>query len=483
MLPAAGLALLGAMPQPHAGGAAWTKPEILRLDRRIDALLHARALRGAQVGCVVVDTVRGTPIYASRADDAFLPASNFKLLVGSAALQTLGPNFSYVTTVLAGAAPRDGVIRGNLYLRGGGDALLRASDLQAAAVALARDGIVRVTGSLVIDVSHDDSQRWGYGWSWDDLPYSYAPVVSALELEDGVVHVRIKPGQAVGEPAVLDVWPRSRAFSIENRVRTGPRGSADTSDVERRWNAPRTIELIGSYPLDGKESDDLAPSVPDPPSYAGRILLRAMRAQHIDIGPRLRRRKTPAHRFVLWSHESEMMPALLRDFWYPSDNLMGELLLKELGVARAGEPGTDASGATVERRFLRSIGVDPSTVTIADGSGLSEYDRITPHDLVAILQHDWHSRYRTIVVDALPLAGVRGTLKRDFIGTPAQGKVFAKTGSMNHTRTLSGFIQTRTHGVVTFSLLIDQWMGGTRPQGEADLTKLRGAVLSAIASQ
>lgn len=150
---------------------------------------------------------------------------------------------------------------------------------------------------------------------------------------------------------------------------------------------------------------------------------------------------------------------------------------------RFGEPGTDAHGAIVERQYLRSIGVDPDTVSIADGSGLSQYDRITPRDLVAILQSDWRGPDRDVVIDALPLSGVRGTLRRAYIGTPAERRVYAKTGSISHVRTISGFVVTRTHGVITFSLLINQWVDEDRRRGSVQLAKVRAAIFSLMATQ
>ncbi|HEY9085621.1 MAG TPA: D-alanyl-D-alanine carboxypeptidase/D-alanyl-D-alanine-endopeptidase [Candidatus Tyrphobacter sp.] len=464
-------------------GAPWTTAQIARLRHGIDALLRAPTLRGAQIGFLAIDATRAIVLYSRNADEEFMPASNFKLLAGSAALRRLGINFAYVTTVLADAAPSGGVLDGNLYLRGGGDSLLGAADLDAAAAAVAAAGVTRVTGSVVTDASHDDRQRLGYGWSWDDLPYYYAPVVTALELEDGVVHVRMIPGSAAGTPVVLRVTPESSAFTIDDRLRTGPRGSHDTSDIVRPWDEPRTIRLTGNYPLGARESGDLEPSVPDPESYAGDVFARALAARGVAVSGGVRSGRTPARPITLWSHDSLAMPKLLARFWYPSDNLMGELLLKELGVMRFGEPGTDAHGAIVERQYLRSIGVDPDTVSIADGSGLSQYDRITPRDLVAILQSDWRGPDRDVVIDALPLSGVRGTLRRAYIGTPAERRVYAKTGSISHVRTISGFVVTRTHGVITFSLLINQWVDEDRRRGSVQLAKVRAAIFSLMATQ
>ncbi len=474
------LAMLAVVPRPQATGAAWTDAQIGALHAQLDAALDAPAVRGAHVGFLAVDTVRGTVLYARNADDGFAPASNFKLLVGSAALANLGPSFRFVTTVASDAAPKDGVVAGNLYLRGGGDAQLRASDLHAAALALFSSGVRRIDGALITDASHDDAQRYAPGWSWDDLPYEYAAVVSALELENGDVHVYVSPGSAPGEKATLRIEPRSDALAIENDTTTGTAGSPDTTDVERTWSLPSTIRIVGSYPAGAAESDDLEPSVPDPEAYAGDVLLHALTDAGITVVGGRRSGAMPAAAVTLWSHQSPAMPELLADFWLPSNNLMGELFLKELGSARSGEPGSDANGAKAELAYLQSIGADPATVSIADGSGLSVYDRITPRDLVTILQSDWNGARRDTIIDALPLAGVRGTLKTAFKGTPLEGEVFAKTGTARHTRALSGYLQTQLHGRVTFSLLVNDWLGDDRPNATVEMGRIEAALLSVL---
>ncbi len=455
------------------------------LHRTIERLMAAPTLRGAQVGLVAIDTVRKTTLFSQNADQEFMPASNFKLLVGSAALALLGTGFTFTTTVASDGPPQSGTISGNIYLLGGGDALLSAKDLDDAAAAVAAQGVNTVSLGVITDASRYDAVRYGYGWSWDDLPFYYAPVVSALELEDGVVHVYFSPGASAGSPAVLRIEPQSSAFTVENLLVTGAPKSKDTSEIVRPWSLPNVIEITGSYPLEAKESGDVRPAVPDPQAYAGDIFAKALKAHGVAVtealGPGSGR--TPTNATVLWSKHSEALPQLLADFWYPSDNLMGEIFLKELGFRLKGSPGTVENGRILENQYLKSAGVDPATVTISDGSGLSQYDRITPRDLLLILQNDWNSPNRDVVLDALPVAGVRGTLKSSYKGTAAENNVFAKTGSISHVRTISGYVKTKTHGPVTFSFMINQWMGEDQPHGAADLAALRGAVLATIASQ
>jgi D-alanyl-D-alanine carboxypeptidase/D-alanyl-D-alanine-endopeptidase (penicillin-binding protein 4) len=474
------LVTLGALPKPQPGGAAWTDTQIARLHENVDAALEAPALQGAYVGLLAIDTVRGTVLYARNADNEFTPGSNFKLLVGSAALQYLGPGFRFVTTLASDAPRKDGVVSGNLYLHGGGDAHLSASHLRAAALAAFSTGIRRVDGAIILDASHDDAQGFAPGWTVDDLPYEYAALVSALELEDGVVHVYVSPGTVVGSPVKLRVEPAVGTFTVENRALTGAAHSQDSTDVVRSLDSPQRIEIVGSYPAGAPESDDLEPSVPDPERYAGDVLLRALGDAGITVAGGVHDGVAPRGARVFWRLESAAMPQLLSEFWLPSDNLMGELFLKELGAARLGEPGSFAKGIAVEREYLQSIGVDPSTLSIVDGSGHSAYDRVTPRDLVTILQSDWNGAQRSIVTDALPEAGVRGTLKDAFPGTALDGKVFAKTGTHRHASTLSGFLQTADHGPVTFSLLVNDWLGDDRPDGSSQLRQAQAALLSAF---
>jgi len=481
---AADMSSVATVMKPKPGGRPWAQEQTAALRRYIDKqILTAPTLRGSLIGLSIVDTARRTVLYSRNADADFIPASNFKLVVGSTVLRKLGMDFAFVTQVQADTAPVEGVIHGNLYLHGGGDALLTAHDLDAAAAALATQGVSRIDGALVTDASHYDAQRYGSGWSWDDIPYYYAPVISALELEDGVVHATMTPGSSAGAPVRLDVWPQSGAFSIENRLTTGPAGSKDTSKIERLWDTPRAIVLSGNYPLGAKTSGDIRAAVPDPPSYAGDVFLRALQKRGIAVDGGVQSGVAPRGTQVVWAHRSAKLPELLAEFWYRSDNLMGELFLKELGVAEAGEPGTGANGIIAERRFLQSIGIDPASVRVGDGSGLSHYDHITPGDLVKILQADWNSPYRDIVLDALAVPGVRGTMLKAYLGTPAVGNAFLKDGAISNVRTLSGYVKTKTHGPITFSWQVNSWMGAERPGGRAALATLRAEFLSHLALQ
>ncbi len=444
----------------------------LSMQKLVDAYVSAPVVSQAHVGVLLTDVSSHRVLAEHDADDAFTPASNMKLLVGSVAMATLGPTFTYQTRVAI-----DG---DTLYLIGGGDAHLTTADLNAAAAAVARANMMTVD-HIVVDASHFDAARYAPGWSIDDLPYDYAAPVSAMSLNENTIHIHIAPTHTVGEPVQLQWAPRTSALTVINDARTGPFASADTTDILRPWDEPTTLRITGTYPLAAPSADDFDAAVPDPVAYAGDIFLTALQQHGITVHHGFTVGQTPSNVRYVWTHSSVPLATMLAQMWLPSDNLMAELLLRQLGVFGGGEPGSIAKGALVERHWLQSIGVDPDQVDIADGSGLSIYDRISPRTLVAILTADWNAPWHGDVVSALPVAGETGTLRDSYIGTPAAGNIIAKTGTLKHVRTISGYVRTRTHGMLVFSLLVNDWVERS-PKDAADLRALDTTFLSALAS-
>jgi D-alanyl-D-alanine carboxypeptidase/D-alanyl-D-alanine-endopeptidase (penicillin-binding protein 4) len=171
---------------------------------------------------------------------------------------------------------------------------------------------------------------------------------------------------------------------------------------------------------------------------------------------------------------------LLGAMWKPSDNLIAELLLESIGARDAGCI-TDARtcGIAAEQTWLARIGVAPSTVSLVDGSGLSAYDRITPRDLVAVLLHDWTGTHRETIANALPVAGVSGTLAARFAQAPLAGNLTAKTGSKRHVRALAGFVQNAAGHELAFAFTIDDWFDGD-PHASQALIAAQAAILLSL---
>lgn len=467
--------------KPALTGLPWDAAATASLAADIDGLLDgAPVLRGAHVGLLAIDTRSGAVVYARNADDAFVPASTLKLLTGSVALANLGPGYRFQTQALVDPASA------TLTVRAEGDPLLSVADLNALARSARSAGIAALPLGVQVDAGAFDAVPYPPGWVWDDVPYDYAAVVSAAVIEENVVHLSVAPGPARGAAVLVsgapppfehfppppDGCPATPALAVRVKASTADTGSADALDLTRTGGC---VDVIGELPL-GSAPETLDAAVPDPIWYLRELTQYALAQAGIAVpsgGTGGGSGTAPAAARTVWSHAGEPLTDLLADMWWPSDNLIAEVLLKAVGRKQSGGPGTTASGIAAERAWLTTIGADPAKLTLADGSGLSTYDRITPRVLAAILQAGWNGPFRDVILDDLPLAGVRGTLRESLRSSLAAGRTFAKSGSMNHVRALAGYLATLHHGALTFAWTVDDWMGT-----DDDLDALRARVLS-----
>jgi D-alanyl-D-alanine carboxypeptidase/D-alanyl-D-alanine-endopeptidase (penicillin-binding protein 4) len=476
---------LGAdVPKPAATGEPWTDAEIASLDANIDiTVAGASALHGAHVGILAIDARDGRVLYQRNADDLFEPASTLKLLVGSVALEKLGPDYRFHTDAVITSPIVGGAVAGRLVVRAGGDPFLNADDFEKLAATVAAQGITSVRGGIArtegegpsgiaFDVSRYEQTPFPPGWLIEDLPYGYSARVSALAFEHNSVRVTVGPGAVVDDRAVVTTAPIrvmgqladgcdfDPGTVIINVAKTGTSSALDTIDLMP--NGSGCTLVTGTIPF-GAAPDVLESAVALPTLYAEQVLLADLQSRGVTADPFSSRgaplqhiATAPPGSTVVWMHDSEPLRDVVGDMWMPSDNLAAEMLLRELSFANATTPGTTADGIAVETAWLKNLGVDTSALALSDGSGLSSYDRITPSALVAILRHDWDGPLRDAVLDDLPIAGVRGTLATSYIGTALEKRVFAKTGTTTRASGLAGYAATEKHGTVIFAFLVDE---------------------------
>ena len=467
------------------------------LQARLTALLEQPKFAHARWGIRII-TSDGRAIFERDADKLFMPASNMKLYTTAATLDAFGPDLKFKTSVYAaGQVSRNGMLRGHLILYGRGDPNLSARfDLNAAgkpnpiddftpadkitaleklADQIQARGIKLIQGDLIGDESYFATDGLGAGWEWDDLQFYYGASVSALTVNDNAVTFTVKPAMRDGQPPVITAQPITSYVKIINHATTSKGKDGKTHiGINRPLNS-NDVEFFGNIPPGTKDfSTEI--SVYDPASFAATLLKEALARRGLRVLGRVQRMDAVARRTTpfdetklaeIASVESQPMSTLLKVINKPSQNLHTEMMLRQLGELRGaprelddyGRPkSAESRGIEVLKQFLTKAGVDVTTLSLRDGSGLARQDMISPRSTSQLLlfmsQHPHFAVYR----DSLPVAG-DGTLQRRMKGTAAEGNVHAKTGSLMSVRALSGYVTTKKGQMLIFSFLGNNYTG------------------------
>jgi D-alanyl-D-alanine carboxypeptidase/D-alanyl-D-alanine-endopeptidase (penicillin-binding protein 4) len=454
------------------------------LTARIDAALQ-RLGPHTLAAVRVVSPSRGQVLYERNVDLSMNPASNMKLFTSAAAMAKLGPDFRFTTRVLAAAKPNaDGVVAGDLILQGGGDPVLETPHLEKLAEALKAQGVKRVTGGLVADDYRYDDERLGVAWNSDDEPFYYSAQITALTVNRNVLLVSVSPGRE-GAPAQIDVKPLAGYVTVENRVTTGAAGSRTAVRISRR-RARNEVVVSGTIAAGGDPVTDREVTMEEPELYAAGLFKKLLAERGIVVVGDIRREKAPKEPVELAAHHSVPLAEILPLLNKPSDNLIAELLLKEIGYT-CKQSGDADTGSTVVEGWLKEIGVQTGGVRVNDGSGLSRMDLVTSRSVSELLLWVDRQPWREVFVKSLPLAGVDGTLRRRMKGTLAEKNVAAKTGSLGHVTALGGYVTTRSGERLVFSVLINNFPGsvasGAKPVEDAIAVALAEEGMSAAAGR
>ncbi|MET7282492.1 D-alanyl-D-alanine carboxypeptidase/D-alanyl-D-alanine-endopeptidase [Kribbella sp. NPDC005582] len=441
------------------------------LQTQLDQLLTNSAFTGSQVDLVVRDATTGETLYNRNGGNRLVPASNTKFFSSTAALGVLGPSFRFHTDVLAGTPVKDGKVKGDLYLKGYGDPTTLEADYADLAKQLKAAGVTRVSGNLVADDSYFDHVRLGDGWAGDDESSYYSAQISALtlapngDLDSGTAIIETLPGAAAGDPVKLNTVPANDVLKVVNTATTGAAGSASTLVVERE-HGTNTVRVSGSFPLGAAKSSKWV-TVWEPELYAADVFRRALTAQGITVHGRIKNATTPAGATVLAKDESMTVGELMNPFLKLSNNMHAEHLVKTMGAVKKGQ-GTWAAGLSVVNEYVKSKGVDTSTIRLSDGSGLARKVNVTSNAittlLLAVQQEPWFQQW----YDALPIAGnpdrfTGGTLSSRMRNTPAANNLHGKTGSLTGVTALSGYVTNKDGRKLVFSMISNNYLTSPRP--------------------
>lgn len=457
--------------RPMAPCAIVPTRELFRagLTRLADSLTGDPMFRSAHWGVLVVDPVAGDTLYSRNAGKLFLPASNQKLLTGATALARLGPDYTWETRLLAGGGPVRGVLQGDLAIIGSGDPSVSDSlgggsamrPLLALADSLAARGVRTITGRLIRGADAFPDSSLGFGWAWDDLDYDYSAPVDELVFNEGYATITVIGGARVGAPVRVRTAPATtvpRLGTIRVTTAVGPSRVTWAGDV--RGRRP-TVTLAGT--VAPRDSVVLTVAIRHAAAAYLDAFAEALAARGIRIrgGVEADALADTAGMTTLVARRSPPLRVVLPRFEKPSQNQLGELLFKTLAHEGTGVGTADSGRAVVERQLL-AWGADSAGFAVRDGSGLSRHDYVTPETIVRVLDAMRRHPEFALFRDALPIAGVDGTIRTRMRGTPAEGNARAKTGTLDKARNLSGYVTTADGRLLLVSLMANNHVVANR---------------------
>lgn len=441
------------------------------LKSRIAMTLGNPMLRRGQVGVKIISLNTGKTVYERNAEDYFIPASNMKSFSVAAALDKLGPNFRFVTSVYAKSAPENGTINGDLIVYGRGDPSISTAfssgdyyqGIDALVEKIVKAGVKQISGSLIGDETYFNTNPTPFGWEWDDLQWYYGAEISALSLNDNSIDLKILPS-SVGSPLVVEILPGNRLFQVINKSKTTSRGAKREIRVHKRLGQ-NVLEISGTMPQNDRGYNGSI-TVTRPASLFVEILKQRLQlkgvtvrggARAINLQERNGTKLDVTQYREITNLQSQPLSNIAMKTMKPSQNLYTELILRALGEATNkgidNDETSEQKGIGIVQETLQKAGVLTDSVVQYDASGLSRHNLITPNASAMLYKYMDKSRYAPVWRNVLTIGGVDGTLRRRFKGTNAENNVRGKTGTLDQVSALSGYVASKSGERFAFSIL------------------------------
>ncbi len=430
-----------------------TKEQLIQVQRGLDRIL-SEVLPKTHVGVEVLSVTSGLKLYEKNAHLLFVPASSLQIFTAAAALHLLGPDFCFETQLLFDGSFEGNKLNGNLYLVGKGDPEFSVNDLEMLVHEVRLRGIQQIAGDLVIDSTAFDQNTKGPGWMWDDISSFGFSSVSPLTINHSCVNLWVRPGLRSTEAARLFVYPKTRQVKLINETET--RSSLpSTVKVERLLMMEKpAIVVKGTIPMNGEVQAYRIP-IDSPNLYAGEVLGRRLKQAGIIVEGKIRVGTASNTSKVLASHASRPLSMLVQTMLKYSDNLYSDHFFKKMGQRATGTPGSWANGGAAVRSFFEKEGIfDAAGLVMLDGSGLSRYNLVSPHQVIQLLAWmNQRSLYSAEFAAAFPISGGEGILQNRLESLGAHLR--AQAGHMQGVRSLCGYITTESGERLALAILIN----------------------------
>jgi D-alanyl-D-alanine carboxypeptidase/D-alanyl-D-alanine-endopeptidase (penicillin-binding protein 4) len=452
------------------------------LAQRINEQIESSEFASARWGISVISLSDGSSLYQRDADKLFTPASNMKIYTTGIALDLLGPDYRWRTSVYANAQPdAAGTVKGDLILygRGAPDFVVHNKDQSEGSMTKMVDDLYarsvrRIAGNVIGDESYFRGNALGDGWQWTDIQWYFGAEASALSINENEIDVNVIPSAKSDTPPEVKANDPTGLVTIENRMGEGSSSVRPTIGLYRGLS-DNNVQVWGEF-APATKGFGARLSVHNPALWAAKLFLDALKKKGIAVDGQSQARNSrvpqnqrfdPSRNVELAFVNSKTLAEIVRKTNKESNNLYAELILRTLGRERRAmlelpeppgrELGDDEAGSAVMRLWLSRAGIPTGRLALHDGSGLSRLDLVTPDatakSLLAFSKTASASAFR----ESLPIAGKDGTLAGRL--TALSGRVSAKTGSLTYDNSLSGYMTTSDGKHFAFSILCNDQTG------------------------
>ncbi|MEK6279574.1 MAG: D-alanyl-D-alanine carboxypeptidase/D-alanyl-D-alanine-endopeptidase [Acidobacteriota bacterium] len=451
------------------------------LATRIDRLIEESGFASARWGISVMSLSDGAPLYSRNADKLFTPASNMKIYTTAVALDLLGADYRWRTSVYAEIQPdASGTVQGDLILygRGAPDLVSRSANNNESSLANLADqlyvrGIRRIKGNVIGDESYFRGNSLGDGWQWTDIQWYFGAEASALSIDGNEIDVNVSPSTSAKAQPTIKSSDGGSYVTLQNRMAAG--NSVRPTIGLNRGLSDNNVAVWGELPP-GSKGFGARLSVHKPSLWAANLFLDALKARGISIDGEAQARDSrvaPSQRFnpsqaVELAHvASQPLSEIARITNKESNNLFAELILRTLGRERAPmletpeppgrERGDDEAGVAIIRLWLARATISTTGLALHDGSGLSRLNLVTPDSTARLLIAISRTGAAEVFKQSLPISGKDGTLAGRL--KRVSDRVIGKTGSLTYDNSLSGYVTTSDGHVFAFSILCNDHTG------------------------
>jgi D-alanyl-D-alanine carboxypeptidase/D-alanyl-D-alanine-endopeptidase (penicillin-binding protein 4) len=412
-----------------------------RWPAELHAALQSTGIPRESVALYVQEVGASAPLLEWNADRAMNPASTMKLVTTLAALEVLGPGYTWRTEVYAHGPVQDGVLNGNLVLKGYGDPKLNLENFWLLLADVRARGVREVRGDVLLDRSFfalppGDPSRFD---GEPTRPYNVEP--DALLVNFKSIRLQVIPDEAAGRVRIV-ATPALPEVEVVNQMALAPASCETWPEKPQYTLDPPRLVFIGVFPAGcGERSRYFA--MLDPNRYAQSLFLQTWRALGGTLTGSVREGALPANATLLASQESPPLSEVIRDINKFSINVMARHVFLTLGLAAQAPPLVPAAGARATAEWLKRAGIDAPEAVLENGAGLSRVERISARTLAKVLLRGFAGPLMPEYVASLPIVGVDGTLRRRLNGSPASGQAHIKTGYLEGVRAIAGYVLDR----------------------------------------